>query len=260
MIKAYFSKRKFNIVLSAFAFFTMWLIWLIAYYGVKNDYVIPSFIETVKSFGGCLISADFWTAFALTVLRTAVSFIISFSLAAVLVALGAVFDKINAFIKPFIDVMRTLPTLAVILILLFWTTPAVAPIVVTVLVLFPMIYAQLYTAVSGIDGGVIEMAEVYDITKRERLTKIYLPMISPSVLSQTGANISLGIKVMISAEVLAGTYKSMGGLMQNARVYVDMPRLAALTLIAVLAGLFIDLCFSFAESFTFKWSKKESDA
>ncbi len=260
MIKAYFSKRKFNIILSACAFFTMWLIWLIAYYSVRNDYIIPSFSETIKSFGVCLISADFWTAFAFTVLRTVGSFAISFVFATALVASGAIFGKINAFIKPFIDVMRTLPTLAVVLILLFWTTPSVAPVVVTVLVLFPMIYAQLYAAVKGIDGGIIEMAEVYGIAKRERLTKMYLPMISPSILAQTGANISLGIKVMISAEVLAGTYESMGGLMQNARVYVDMPRLAALTLIAVLTGLCIDLCFSFTEKFTFKWSKKESYA
>lgn len=233
MIKAYFSKRKFNIILSACAFFTMWLIWLIAYYSVRNDYIIPSFSETIKSFGVCLISADFWTAFVFTVLRTAGSFAISFVFAT---------------------------ALAVVLILLFWTTPSVAPVVVTVLVLFPMIYAQLYAAVKGIDGGIIEMAEVYGIAKRERLTKMYLPMISPSILAQTGANISLGIKVMISAEVLAGTYESMGGLMQNARVYVDMPRLAALTLIAVLTGLCIDLCFSFTEKFTFKWSKKESCA
>ena len=122
------------------------------------------------------------------------------------------------------------------------------------------IYSQLIAAVNGIDGGLIEMAEVYNINRREKLTKIYLPLISPNILSQSGADISLGIKVMISAEVLAGTYESMGGLMQNARVYVDMPRLAALTLIAVLTGLCIDLCFSFTEKFMFKWSKKESYA
>ena len=257
MIKEYLLKRKFNIILSLSAFALMWIIWLIAYYSVKNDYVIPSISDTAASFGNCIISGSFWLAFLNTFLRTILSFAISFVLSVALVAIGVIFKAFNSFIKPFMAVLRTLPTLAVILILLFWTSPAVAPIIVTVLVLFPVIYSQLTAAVNGIDEGIIEMAKVYNVSKSERLTRIFLPMISPAVLSQTGANISLGIKVMISAEVLAGTYKSLGGLMQNARFYIDMPRLAALTVIAVLIGLLIDLCFSAIERLTFKWSKRE---
>ena len=259
MIKKYFKKRKLNIILSVSAFALMWIIWLIAYYAVKNDYIIPSISDTAKGFGKCLASGSFWLAFLYTVLRTAFSFLISFLFAVALVALSALFKPFKSFIKPFMDVLRTLPTLAIILILLFWTSPSVAPVIVTILVLFPMIYSQLTAAVNGIDEGIIEMAEVYGIDKKERLTKIYLPLISPAVLSQTGANISLGIKVMISAEVLAGTYKSLGGLMQNARFYIDMPRLAALTIIAVLTGLLIDLLFSSIERITFKWSKREGN-
>ena len=259
MIKEYLAKRKFNIILSAFAFVLMWIIWLIAYYSVKNDYVIPSISDTIKSFGKCLIGGSFWLAFFNTILRTALAFAISFVLSVFLVAFCTVCKVGKSFIAPFMAILRTLPTLAVILILLFWTNPLVAPVVVTVLVLFPMIYSQLTTAVNGVDEGIIEMADVYKINRKERLTKIYFPLISPAVVSQTGANISLGIKVMISAEVLAGTYKSLGGLMQNARFYVDMPRLAALTIIAVLIGALIDLCFAVIGHITFKWSKKETN-
>ncbi len=259
MIKSYFAKRKFNIFLSFFAFIVMWIVWLIAYYSVKNEYIVPSVSDTFKSFARCFISKNFWVAFGYTVLRTLLAFTFSFVLSVALVAIGVICKRFNYFIKPFMEVLRTLPTLAIILILLFWTSPTVAPTVVTFLVLFPLSYSQLFAAVNGIDTDVIEMAQVYQIAKCQRLFKIYLPLISPNVLSQTGANISLGIKVMISAEVLAGTYKSLGGLMQTARLYVDMPRLAALTIIAILLGLLIDFCFSIIEKFTFKWSKKESD-
>ena len=142
----------------------MWLIWIIAYYSVKNDYVIPSVSDTTKSFGKCIISGSFWAAFLYTLLRTAFSFAISFIVSVALVALGAICKAWNAFIKPFMGVLRTLPTLAIMLILLFWTTPRVAPVVVTFLVLFPLIYSQLNAAVSGIDEGIIEMAEVYRIS------------------------------------------------------------------------------------------------
>ena len=256
-MKNFLIKRKLNIICSVCAVLLIVLVWIIAYYSVRNDYIIPSFSDTIVSFGKCFAEASFWIAFFNTLLRTVIAFAVSFILAAAL-ALGSVLSKtFSAFIKPIMVILRTLPTLAVILLLLVWTNPKIAPVVVTALVLFPMIYSQIIAAVGGIDEGLKEMAEVYRISKRDKLMKMYLPLISPNILSQTGSNFSLGIKIMISAEVLANTYKSLGGLMQTARIYVEMPRLAALTVIAVLFGLIVDLAFSLLERITFKWSKKE---
>ena len=62
---------------------------------------------------------------------------------------------------------------------------------------------------------------------------------------------------MISSEVLANTYNSLGGMMQTAKLYAEMPRLAALTAVAVAAGLVIDVALSQFERINYKWSKKE---
>lgn len=235
----------------------MWLVWLIAYFAVANDYVVPSFTDTMKSLGRLLTEASFWTAFGNSLLRTAEAFVVSFVLAAALSALSTVGRGAAAFLRPVMAFLRTLPTLAVILILLLWTSPLIAPVVVTVLVLFPAVYAQMTAAIGDIDGDLIEMAEVYRVPKRTRLFKIYLPLILPNVLSQSGANISMGLKIMISAEVLAGTYRSLGSLMQNARMYMEIPRLAALTLVAVLLGLVLDVGFSQIARVTDKWRIRE---
>lgn len=257
-MKNYLEKRKLNIICSVAAIALMWLVWLIAYYSVKNDYIIPSIADTFKQLWRCISGAAFWTAFGFTFLRTAEAFIISFVLAAICAAFSACSKIFSSFIKPFITVLRTLPTLAIILILLIWTSPKTAPVIVTVLVLFPLIYSQMFAAIEGIDGEIKEMAQVYKISNRDKIFKIYLPLISPNILSQTGANVSLGLKVMVSAEVLANTFRSLGGLMQNAKLYVDMPRLAALTLITVLLGFIIDIAFSQVARVTYKWSRKEN--
>ena len=39
---------------------------------------------------------------------------------------------------------------------------------------------------------------------------------------------------------MANTFKSIGGLMQDSKVYLDMPRLFALTLLVVLTGLILE--------------------
>ncbi|MDE7453754.1 MAG: ABC transporter permease subunit [Clostridia bacterium] len=258
MVKRFFGKRKLNIICSVAALVLIALVWIITYYSVKNDYIIPSLGETFKSFFKCLGEQTFWTAFGLTFLRTATGFIISFALALLCAALSYCSKIFSAVLRPFMVILRTLPTLAVILILLVWTTPKIAPVIVTVLVLFPMIYSQITAAAEGIDGGLKEMADIYQISKKDRLFKIYLPSASPNVLSQTGADLSLGLKIMVSAEVLCATYKSLGGLMQTAKnVYYDMPRLAALTIAAIIIGFIVEIAFSQLARITYKWSRKE---
>lgn len=236
----------------------MWLVWITAYYCVGNDYVIPDFGDTVVAFCRILAESKFWLSFLTTFARTLEAFVISFVLAAVLAAIAAASKIFSAILKPIMIVLRTLPTLAIILILLVWTTPRVAPVIVTVLVIFPMIYAQMEAAVGEIDGGLKEMLAIYGVRRRERVLKVYLPLISPNVLSQTGANVSLALKIMISAEVLAQTAQSLGGLMQTARFYLEMPRLAALTVASVVLGLIVDVGFSQFKRLTYKWSRRES--
>ncbi len=253
----FLSKRKLNIICSVASVALTAIIWIIVYCSVKNDYLIPSLTDTFKSLFGCIASGTFWNAFLNTLGRTAIAFTISFVLAICLAALSVTSKAFAALLRPFMAFLRTLPTLAVILILLIWTNPKVAPVVVTTLVLFPMLYTQIVAAFVGVDGELIEMANVFGLGKYTKLFKIYLPAVAPNTLAQVGADFSFGLKIMISAEVLANTYRSLGGLMQSARLYAEMPRLAALTIAAVIAGLFIEIAFSQFERLTFKWSKKE---
>ena len=108
-------------------------------------------------------------------------------------------------------------------------------------------------ACDGVSAELIQMAKLYGVSKKERLFKIYLPQISPDIFSQVGANVSLGLKIMISAEVMSNTYNSLGGMMQSARAFLEMPRLAALTVVAVLTGLAADVALSQLKRLNAKW-------
>lgn len=252
-MKKFFSSRKTDILFSVAAVVLMLLVWVVAYFAVKNQYLVPSFSDSVKSLFACFTESSFYIAFAHTFLRTLSAFLLSFALAGVCASLSALSRKFKAFLKPVTVLLRTLPTLAVILLLLVWTSAKTAPQIVTFLVLFPMIYSQLITAVEQVDGGLLQMAEVYNVSRRDRLFKIYLPQAFVSVCSEAGANMSLGLKVMISAEVMASTYKSLGGLMSSARAYLEMPRLAALTLITVALGLVLDIALSQLKRINGRW-------
>lgn len=230
-----------NIIWAAVAIAVMLAAWQIAYACIKNDYVLPGIADTFAEFFALFGDGEFWAALGNTVIRTLCAFFISFALAALFAALSALIKPFRAMFACLISVLRTLPTMAVTLMLLIWTSPLVAPAVVTALVLFPMIYSQFAAAIDGVDKNLIEMADVYRLPPSVKLKKIILPAVAPEILSQAGSTFSLGLKVMVSAEVLSYTLSSFGGLMQQARLYSEMPRFAALTLMCILIGLMTEL-------------------
>ncbi len=251
-MKKFFTAKKLNILASATALLLMWLTWIIAAAIVKNEYLIPPFLQSAEQFFKLFITPFFWKAFGWTILRTVISFIISFVVAAVCAVLSAYFKPFAAFMRPIVAVFRSLPTMAVLLLILVWTTPRIAPIAVAFLVLFPICYSQLSQGISQVDAELLEMVKVYEVAPKKVITKVYISRLAPMLVAQTGANLSFGIKLVISAEVMASTYTALGGMMGEAVIY-SLPRLAALTLFAVIFGIAVELIFSLISKYAFAW-------
>lgn len=234
---------KKNALFSAVALIALWLVWVIAYYIVRNDYVLPSFWETLRETGRLLGEASFWRAFGNTFLRTLWAFLVSLALGVGSAIPAHLVGGVRAFFAPIISALRTVPTMAVVLMLLLWTTPAVAPVIVSALVLFPAAYAAALAALDEVGEEYGELTRAFRVSAGRKIVKMYLPLAAPPLLKQAGSIFSLGLKVVISGEVMASTYRSLGGMMQEAQTFLSMPRLMALTLITVLLGFALEgLC------------------
>jgi NitT/TauT family transport system permease protein len=146
--------------------------------------------------------------------------------------------------------------MAVVIILLIWSNAKIAPVVITIFVLLPMMYSAVIAAIDGIDKGLVEMAKVYKLSVGCKLFKIYLPQIAPNVLSQAGAHLSFGLKLMVSAEVLSYTANSLGGLMQTANLYIRIPEFFALVIIAVIFGFLIEVVVNLLVTLVGRWQAK----
>ena len=247
--------KKLNIFFSVLSVISLCIAWIIGYYAVGNDYLLPSFGETAAEMGKQLASAEFWVAFGLTFGRSLYAWLLAFVLAAAFASLSALSESFARFFAPIVSVMRTVPTMAITLMLLVWTTPRVAPVIVSFLMLFPLTYAQLIAAYKGIDPKLAEMAEVYQIGKKERIFRIYLPLMLPDLFAQCGANLSLTLKVMISAEVLSSTFRSLGGLIHDAAYYSQMARMFAVVLLVLITAGILEFVIGKLTLITDRWKK-----
>lgn len=222
----------------------IFLAWIIAYLAVGNDLVVPSFSETFAEIGRLLTEAAFWSAFGGTLWRSLEAFLLSFALGALLALMSCVSAGVRAFLVPVVSVLRTIPTMALVLILLLWTSPALAPVIIAALVLFPAFYATMLSALDEVRKEYGEVAAVFRVPKGKQAIRMYLPLAAPPVLAQLGATFSLGLKITVSGEVLSSTAKSLGSMMQQAQGFLETPRLIALTLLAVALGFLFEGLFA----------------
>lgn len=245
--------KLYNFLCSLVAVAAIWLAWLIAYVSVKNDYVIPSVGATFREMGRLLGQAAFWRAFGGTVLRTVEAFFLSFALGLVLSLCALLSGRVRAFLAPVISLLRTVPTMALVLIFLLWTSPAAAPVLIAVLVLMPVFYASMLAALDEVKNEYGGLARAFKVGRARRAALMYLPLAAPPVLGQMGATFSLGLKITVSGEVLSVTARSLGGMMQQAQGYLEIPRLMALTLLTVFVGFLFEAIFWLISKAIVRW-------
>lgn len=235
-----------NVIQTLCALGVLLLGWLIAFFAVGNDLLVPAPWKSMEKLGELLQNSLFWQGFWLTVLRTAIAFAISFALAVIFAVIAYMVPSFAAFFAPIASAMRSLPVLAVLLILLSAMGTGVAPVAVAFMSLFPMLYTGVLAALSGIDRQIIEVTRVYCPSRAARIAKVYLPLASPYVLREAGGAVSFALKLVVSAEVVAQTRRGLGGMMQEAHVWGELPTLFALVVLTFILGLVVELAVTAA--------------
>ena len=125
------------------------IVWFVAYHAVGNTELIPPLSDSLQQMCALLVSGDLWAALGMTLLRTFWAFGVSFVLAVGFVVLAYVYPAVGNFFAPLISALRSMPVLAVLLILLSFLGAGKAPVAVAFLSLFPMLYAGILAALRG---------------------------------------------------------------------------------------------------------------
>ena len=220
------------------------LLWAFGAYLTDNEYLLPSVGATVKEFFALFINGRFYTALAFTLLRSIVAFVISFLIAFFLAYLTSKSKSAEKLILPIISIIRALPTLAIVLLVLVWTNNQIAPIVVTSLVVMPTAYTQIKSALDSVDKTSVEAGMVDGTDKKTSFLLIELPQIAPSIYSVIGSGLSLNLKLMVAAEVMSATVKSLGTLLNISNYNSEIAKMLAIVLVVLILGLIIEFLFN----------------
>ena len=190
-----------NLIQTGVAIVFLFAVWWVAYLSVGNDLLIPPLSDSLKEMGALFGKGVFWKALLSTLWRAVIAFVFSFLLAVIFAVIAYLYPSFGQFFAPIVSVLRSMPVLAVLLVLLSFLNAGNAPIAVAFLSLFPMLYAGILAALSGVDKHLIEVSRVYGTPVWRRVTAVYLPLSSPYILKEGAAALSFSLKLIVSAEV-----------------------------------------------------------
>ncbi len=175
-------------------------------------------------------TGELWPQLGATVERVLVGFALSFVLS---VIIGVVMGRnkiVNSFFEPAILVGLTIPGLAwafmaVVWFGINWKTPALA----VVLTATPLLVLNIYEGTRAVDVQLVEMAHIYKFGRWLRWRYVYLPSLTPYLLSGARVALSLGWKVVALTEVF-GLSNGIGYQLNSAFSQFDIAGLFAWTL------------------------------
>jgi sulfonate transport system permease protein len=151
------------------------------------------------------------------------------------------------------QMLRTLPVLALVPFFIIWfgigEVPKVA--LVTVAAVFP-IYLTLYSGIRGVDAKLVEVARVLRLKRAALIRHVILPGALPTAL--VGLRYSLGISwlILVAAEQINAS-SGIGYLMNDARDFMRMDVLVVGLLIYAVLGLLVDVLVRWLERRLLSW-------
>lgn len=218
---------------NVFASLLALLVWQLAAGWLGNRLLLVGPIQVVLRLTELVRESGFWQAIGFTFTRITVGFLLGLGLALVLAVLAAWFPLTEILLRPYLAAVQTVPVASFIVIALLWLSGKKLSIFIAFLMVLPVLYANLLQGIRAADGQLLEMAKVFRMSATGRIRCIYAPAVRPYLLSACRSALGLCWKAGVAAEVIGVCTGSIGGMLYDAKIYLEITDLFAWTLVIV---------------------------
>ena len=218
-----------------------WLLfWEIASIIFNNEILLPSLLTTIKSLFSLMKTGGFYIAVILSLLRIIGGYVLGIIIGISGGVLSYHSKLFNALFSPIIKIVRAVPVASFIILAFVWFKSDILPVFICFLMVMPMIWNTVQNGLENIDIKYLELAKVYRLGYFKTLTNIKLPIILPSVISTAFTALGFAWKSGIAAEVICKPVSSIGGMLRDAQVYIEMPEVFAVTAVVALLSILLE--------------------
>ena len=245
--------NKKNRHIGLISIIVMLAVWEVVAIRINSEQIMPGPWATLLATLRLFAEKDFLWVVGNTLFRGLIGFAIALILGIGLGIWAGINGKFEAFLKPWIVVMRSIPVVAFILLALIWFKSGSVPVFIGILTMFPMICTNVIEGIRNVDSKLIEMARFYHVSESRIIKEVYVPAIAPFVVSGISSAFGIGWRAIVIGEVLSQPEFGIGSRMHAAQSFLNVDMLIAWTLIAILISFLFEKIIRWGEKNLIKW-------
>lgn len=216
------------------------LVWQLVAVIVNKEVIVPYPKDVLKRMLDMLFDLSFYQTLFITLSHVVIVVVVCAIVAFLLSYIGYKKPMIDTYVSPLLTMIQAVPNISFIILVLVWTSSLQAVYIVLFLVIFPLLYHNFIEGFKSIDHDLRDVILLYHPPFIDRLLHVYLPLIQPSFLSGMKSSLSLGVKVAVMAEILAGLPYGVGRAINYSRIQFDMIGVFAWTIWLIIMILCIE--------------------
>ncbi|WP_206047341.1 ABC transporter permease [Noviherbaspirillum denitrificans] len=163
---------------------------------------------------------------------------------------------LRSYVDPLFNVLRQLPTVALIpLFILIFGIGETFKVFIVIKATFFIVALAAHDAIRSLSARFFEVAAIYRLTRWQTVRRIVLPAIIPATL--TGVRIALGRSwmVLVGAELLAAD-SGLGQMMEMGRQMFRMDIVMVGVVLTGVIGFTLDRGFRWLEIYLMRWKQR----
>lgn len=159
-------------------------------------------------------------------------------LAGIILAIFSSFSEIIRILLWFpMKLIKTIPVASFVILILLWVNASELSTVIPFLMVLPTLYIHTLTGIEQMDTKLLEMTQVFGISRFKKLWYLYLPQILPYISSATSLAIGMAWKSGIAAEIIGLAQGTIGNRLYQSKIYLNTPELFAWTIVIVILSI-----------------------
>lgn len=192
-------------------------VWEIAARIISHPFLLPTIPETFSAMCKILSQKESYFALISTLDRVLASIAVGAVLGILLAVLSKKLSPIRYIVEPMISVMRSTPVTVISLLLYLLLPGEVAPIVVALFLIMPLIWQNVTDGYDSIDKNLDEVCEVFEFSRLKRFRYLVFPTLVKFFIPALVSSVGLAWKAVISGEILVHTADSIGEIIFDAK-------------------------------------------
>jgi NitT/TauT family transport system permease protein len=202
-----------------------------------------------------LISGDFQAELGATILAWAAALIVAITISVPLgVVLGSS-DWAFKFTAPVVNLMRPIPSVCLLplTLVVLGSGFSMKLVLVAYATVWPILFNTIY-GIHNVDPLTVQTARCFGLRPMAIIRRVSLPSAAPFIFTGVRISASIGLVVLVSAELLADAQRGIGSFIINESsggTHMDIVFAAAA--IAGLLGLAINLSLVAVDRWAFAW-------